>query len=647
MEKAIEIKRRAQRFIQSGDLDGALNEYEKLVALEDCDPYNFVLLADLLFKRGDMQGAVERYLTAAMLYEKSGLYKNAIAVCKKMMRLSLSPAQVLERLAHLHALDGLGTEASLYYQQFAEHLAREERPAEAAEALRKAFEATPEEVRLLERLAEVYILADAPDSAAMALAEAAYHYHKSGLPELAAGCRDRAEQMKPGVNREYETQRLLASGAAQAAKPAEEPAPGAEDDENDENGSHGPPLLPSLREDRSGEPETGGVVREAEDPDGDRIERFPTASGQAAGLRFDAPALEREPENEPRAMSRLLTAAEIEDLLERAQETMRSGGHEAAARILIEAARAYDAVGRLENAATIYRSVARSGSAPPEVLGLWLANAERRDERHEAAEVACELGDRALQEGDTAAAREWFERALGFDENNALGQRRLQRLDQMARPAAEPPRQVAVEARPPQTVAEPAAGGEAPRPNGPPPSAPSVTPQEAEPAASVVPPADRVELALGRSEAVTFDLGSVLAEFQRGIEVQLSGDAQGHYDLAMAYREMGLLDHAVESFRMALGNPALAARATEMLGRCLLEQGRFDEAAQDLGAALERPGLDSDAMVSLRYLLGLALEAAGRPREALAEFEQVFAIQANFQDTAQKLRDLRRSLEQA
>ena len=50
MEKAIEIKRRAQRCIQNGDLDGALGEYEKLVAADDSDPYNFVLLADLLYK---------------------------------------------------------------------------------------------------------------------------------------------------------------------------------------------------------------------------------------------------------------------------------------------------------------------------------------------------------------------------------------------------------------------------------------------------------------------------------------------------------------------------------------------------------------------------------------------------------------------
>src|SRR5690349_2637602 len=111
LEKAIEIKRRAQRCIQNGDLDGALSEYEKLVQSDDSDPYNFVLLADLLYKKGDTSAATNRYLTAASAYEKAALYKNGIAVCKKMLRLSLSQSPVLQRLAVLHELDGLSTES--------------------------------------------------------------------------------------------------------------------------------------------------------------------------------------------------------------------------------------------------------------------------------------------------------------------------------------------------------------------------------------------------------------------------------------------------------------------------------------------------------------------------------------------------------
>jgi tetratricopeptide (TPR) repeat protein len=151
-------------------------------------------------------------------------------------------------------------------------------------------------------------------------------------------------------------------------------------------------------------------------------------------------------------------------------------------------------------------------------------------------------------------------------------------------------------------------------------------------------------MALGRGEAVTFDLGALLSEFQRGIEAQLSGDAQSHYDLGMTYREMGLTDQAIDSFRLAAEDPSFGYRSAEMIGRCLLDQGRFDEASQELATALQTVRMPEEASIGLRYQLGLALEAAGHLTTALGEFEKVFAVQANYGDVAQKLRELRKAL---
>src|SRR5262249_1924932 len=148
---------------------------------DSSDPYTYVLLADLLYKMGDHPKAAERYLTAAACYEQAGLYKNAIAVGKKMLRLALSPAAVLERLANFHALDGLATEASLYYIQYAEHLVRESGVKDAAATLRKAFDTCPENIKALERLAEVHALAGDEPAAARVLAEAAFHYGEAGM----------------------------------------------------------------------------------------------------------------------------------------------------------------------------------------------------------------------------------------------------------------------------------------------------------------------------------------------------------------------------------------------------------------------------------------------------------------------------------
>lgn len=708
MEKAIEIKRRAQRCIQNGDVDGALAEYEKLVAVEDSDPYNFVLLADLHFKKGDMDNAVQRYLAAVGAYEKSGLYKNAIAVCKKMMRLKLAPAKVLERLAALHALDGLGTEAALYYMQYAESLVRENKPADAADALRKAFEASPEEVKALERLSEAYTLAEKPEDAARAMAEAVYAYANVGQFDHAKRCRARAEQLRPGIMATFESERgaipgmpsasppdtvpaapaslpsSLASGPSAAAAPADESPADVEIEaemvaDSEIETFSGPPALPSTSgslalddeiETFAGRAGAGIPPLQAPVDDHDREEipvddeataaeappaateipsyapldepeaavepqrvdgleiaspRSPAAVAESAQ---ETPAVSSEPEPrqelEPEPVAAPAAAAPaadvrptvagIEGLLARAQEHFKSGEREQAGELLVEAALAYERIDRLDNAASIFRSLARGAHASPRMLEHWLDNCMRRGDAREAAEVACELGDRAVSVGQIDDARRWFDKACEYDPGNAVAQRRLQRLGQVA-PAAALPKPVAPVAEPEPEAAEHESG--------------------------------RVEMAVGRAEAVTFDLGSLLVEFQRGIEAQLSGDAQSHYDLAMTYWEMGLIEQAMDSFRLAAADPAFSSRAAEMIGRCMLDQGRYDEATSEFQIALQSPDLPAEAAIGLRYHLGLALEAAGSLKQAVAEYERVFAQQANYSDVALKLRVLRKALEAA
>jgi tetratricopeptide (TPR) repeat protein len=346
----------------------------------------------------------------------------------------------------------------------------------------------------------------------------------------------------------------------------------------------------------------------------------------------------------------------VEVLLTQAQSEFRAGNRESAAQILVRAAQAYEALNRPDNAVSIYRSLCKGPHGTTAVVELWFANCERRDDRREGAAVACDLGDRAIQDNDLDRARSWFERALKLDPNNVVASRRLERL---AKPSAE------AEA----SVAEPAAATHAPAEleSAPPEPASAVEPEpEAEPEPEPVPAASeapvpaaappsedghgeegRVAIAVDRGQAVTFDFSSMLAEFQRGVETQISGDTQAHYDLAVAYREMGLVDQAIEAFRLAAQDVSFKQRCAEMIGHCLLEVGQFEEAVRELSEALTDPQLGPESAVGIRFELGLALEAGGRVQEALAEFEQVFEVDANYPEVGQKIRSLRKSLEAA
>ncbi|HEV2104083.1 MAG TPA: tetratricopeptide repeat protein, partial [Candidatus Eisenbacteria bacterium] len=304
--------------------------------------------------------------------------------------------------------------------------------------------------------------------------------------------------------------------------------------------------------------------------------------------------------------------AKVEQLLRQAQDQFRAGNRDDASHSLAAAAQAYERLGRFDSAVTIYRSLGRGAQASLEIMHLWLANCEKRDDRREAAQVACELGDRTLNDGDEAGARGWFERAAELDPEQETARRRLQRLN-----GGSP------------------SGTLAPLPE---PSGPGANGDDEQ---------GRVQVAVGRGEAVTFDLSGLLAEFQRGVEAQLAGDAQSHYDLGMTYREMGLHEQAMESFRVAQGDPRLAVRAQEMIGRCLADEGKSAEAAAEFERALARPDLDPVGAAELHYHLGLARLAAGDAAGALEDMEYVARELPGFEDVDQRLAELRAELGRA
>jgi tetratricopeptide (TPR) repeat protein len=640
LEKAIEIKRRAQRCILNGDLDGALAEYETLAALENSDPYNFVLLADLTFKRGDQGKAAERYLQAADSYEKSGLYKNAIAVCKKMIRLKLSAPAVLKRLAGLHALDGLATESALYWMQYAEHLGQEGRYKEAGESLRQAFETCPENIRALEKLAEVQILDGDNAGAARALAEAASHYQRVGVAKDADRCRQRAEQLQRGIVAAYEAEarsgkvREPASGPASAADWSLDPRQAAAADPQAVEGVIGggidlePPAGAAPIERLATTDFQPGATRLPGLEDSSGVDVAGSSPAPPMGLDDEPAAPVAEAQAAPPPAPSNNGVADVEALLRQAEQEFRAGDRDAASRTLMRAAQGYEDLEKLESAAVIFRSLSKSPNPPPDASVRWFQNCERRGQSAEAAQVACEIGDRVLTDGEAATAVSWFERARELDPGNEHALRRLARLGQHGAAAAAP---------------APAPAPPMPQPL--PMSPPAAAEAEFAPPEAASGGRGKLEVAMGSIDAVAPDLSALLSEFQRGVEALISDDAQSNYDLGMAYREMGLLDQALDCFRVAARSPAFAQRCAEMAGRSMLDQGLFDDAVEEFSNALSLPGLDAGTESNLRFQLGLAHEAAGRPLEALGEFERVYAQQANYPDVAQKIKALRRALE--
>jgi len=120
-----------------------------------------------------------------------------------------------------------------------------------------------------------------------------------------------------------------------------------------------------------------------------------------------------------------------------------------------------------------------------------------------------------------------------------------------------------------------------------------------------------------------------------------AGDYRTHYDLGIAYKEMGLLDDALAEFRIAANAPELYREACSMLGLCHWERGESDEAIRCYRAALDAPGADEVPLSGLRYDLAGMLEKTGDVRGAYDLLAQVLAEEPGYRDVDHLIAALR------
>ncbi len=125
-------------------------------------------------------------------------------------------------------------------------------------------------------------------------------------------------------------------------------------------------------------------------------------------------------------------------------------------------------------------------------------------------------------------------------------------------------------------------------------------------------------------------------------------DLETHYNLGIAYREMGLLDEAISEFQKVAksvqrGKPfRYAMQCSTLLGLTFIDKGEPQIATVWYSRALEIPGLDQETILALRYDLGLAQELAGDATAALTSFRQVYAMNIDYRDVAERIATLQK-----
>jgi tetratricopeptide (TPR) repeat protein len=144
-----------------------------------------------------------------------------------------------------------------------------------------------------------------------------------------------------------------------------------------------------------------------------------------------------------------------------------------------------------------------------------------------------------------------------------------------------------------------------------------------------------------RGENGDVDADQIFAKFKAGIRAQVSeNDSATHYDLGVAYKEMGLVADAVHELEVAARDPQRECMCHAMIGLIHLEHDALDLAAESYIKALSAPVKTVEQEMNLYYDLGNVYEMKGKGQDALYYFQKIARRDPGYRDVADRIASL-------
>jgi len=146
------------------------------------------------------------------------------------------------------------------------------------------------------------------------------------------------------------------------------------------------------------------------------------------------------------------------------------------------------------------------------------------------------------------------------------------------------------------------------------------------------------------------DLADMFGELKHELEEDSAStdeDPETHYNLGVAFREMGLLDEAIGELQKVCqsvdrGHPFPHIMQTyTWLSQCFLDKGIPEAAIRWYEKALKLTTIDADTRTALHYELASAYETAGDKVAALNHFMEVYGSNIDYRDVAERIKALK------
>ncbi len=146
-------------------------------------------------------------------------------------------------------------------------------------------------------------------------------------------------------------------------------------------------------------------------------------------------------------------------------------------------------------------------------------------------------------------------------------------------------------------------------------------------------------------EPIVKSFDDLFHEFQEGIRTQLSTeDYETHYNLGIAYKEMGLYQEAIEEFRLCIPGEQRFIDASFMIALCHKELGEYSKAADVLKQTTISAQYNDQRHLVVKYELGELLEMLGKKEDALSVFNEIHDTDATYRDVSEKVLSLQKGV---
>ncbi len=322
----------AQKYAAKGQIQKAIEEWEKLAALNPQDGNNYNTIGDLYLRKDDKKAAIDAFMKAAGVFKQAGFALKTIAVYKKVIKVDPHRVDIYLKLGELNAERGLTSNAIEDYLKVARHFAKEGRTRESLEVYKRIGDLDPSNVDILLKVAELYLRENLKTEAVREFAKAAQAYRAQGREPEARDLFSRIRGIDPGF------------APVEEAKPV--PGPEAEEE---------PPLSPA--------PPAAELAEE-------KVAAPAPAGWEALAERGDLEGAYQMVESEARLAIEKGAPEVAEDLIRRylVRDPKRIQGHELLGQILEQGGRQSEAVAAYADALNL---ILREEQSLPEAMEAY------------------------------------------------------------------------------------------------------------------------------------------------------------------------------------------------------------------------------------------------------------------------------------